>query len=53
MCADPGKETFSTFRISENCGKGYPNACEVDMLYNHDAGDLLADVDFITAGVSM
>ena len=37
-------ESFTAFRISENCG----SACEVDYLYDHDAGDLLSDTDFIT-----
>ena len=37
-------ESFTVFRISENCG----SACEVDYLYDHDAGDLLSDTDFIT-----
>ena len=32
-------------RISENCG----DECEPDLLYNHDTGSILADVEFITA----
>ena len=35
---------FEMFRISELCG----DACEPDMLGDHDSGELLADVDFIT-----
>lgn len=35
---------LQVFRISENCGE----MCDVDFLYDHDAGDLLSDVDFIT-----
>jgi len=37
-------ESLDMFRISEKCGED----CEVDFLYDHDAGDLLSDVDFIT-----
>ena len=40
----PGTGFFEMFRISELCG----DACEPDMLGDHDSGDLLADVDFIT-----
>ena len=35
---------FEVFRISELCG----DACEPDMLGDHDSGDLLSDIDFIT-----
>ena len=36
--------SFEVFRISELCGDG----CQPDMLGEHDSGDLLSDVDFIT-----
>ena len=42
--ADPAWEPLEAWRISENCG----NSCEVDFLADHDTGNLLADVDFIT-----
>lgn len=36
------------FRISEQCDGHFKVPCNVDLLYNHDSGDLLADVEFIT-----
>eukprot|EP00658_Telonema_sp_P-2_P047792 TRINITY_DN36384_c0_g1_i2.p1 TRINITY_DN36384_c0_g1~~TRINITY_DN36384_c0_g1_i2.p1 ORF type:complete len:342 (-),score=38.25 TRINITY_DN36384_c0_g1_i2:33-1058(-) len=43
--ADPKVEAIQMWRISELCPS---TGCQVDYLYNHDAGDLLADTDFIT-----
>ena len=60
--ATPGVGNLTVFRISELCGADpslpsytygedpdYRRPCEPDMLYNHDSGNLLADVEFITA----
>ena len=41
---NPRIDALDMYRISENCG----DKCQVDFLYDHDAGDLLSDVDFIT-----
>ena len=40
----PKTSFFEVYRISELCG----NACQPDMLDDHDSGELLADVSFIT-----
>ena len=50
--ADTTTEALPIYRISERCGRSpdgveHPD-CQPDFLANHDTGDLLADVDFIT-----
>jgi hypothetical protein len=36
---------LEVYRVTEHCG----DSCHPDLLHNHNAGDLLADVSFITA----
>jgi hypothetical protein len=46
--AREGVAPLPVYRISELCGGPAGAPCEPDFLYDHDAGSLLADVDFIT-----
>jgi len=48
--ADLRTESLDMYRISEMCGNPAEgqSECEPDLLQNHDSGELLADVDFIT-----
>jgi hypothetical protein len=41
----PSAPPLDVYRVTEHCG----DSCPPDLLHNHNAGDLLADVFFITA----
>lgn len=42
----PSAPLLEVYRVTEHCGE---QSCHPDLLHNHNAGDLLADVSFITA----